>query len=101
MNRLPFSLRPFTGVLLAVAVVGVSSLILIILRPYLSNSVVALLYLVPVVISAALFGRLAGITASVLSFLVFNFSLSRRITPLWLRTRRISCRCSSCWGWRY
>ena len=55
-----------------------SSILLFFLRSQLSISVVALLYLVPVVISAALFGRLAGITASILSFLIFNYFF---ITP--------------------
>lgn len=67
------SLRSFVYLLLSLGIVVISSAILFLLRPYLSISVVALLYLVPVVISAALFGRLAGITASVLSFLIFNY----------------------------
>jgi len=62
----------------AIGVVLLCSLILFSLRSYLSTSVIALLYLVPVVISAALWGKIAGITASVLSFLVFNFFF---ITP--------------------
>jgi two-component system sensor histidine kinase KdpD len=73
MRRLPFSIHPALNLILSTGIVALSSLILFLLRPYLANSVVALLYLVPVVISAALFGRVPGITASVISFLVFNY----------------------------
>jgi len=73
MKHLPFYLRPVVNLLISTGAVVLFSVILIILRPYLSISVVALLYLVPVVMSAALLGRVAGITASVLSFLIFNY----------------------------
>ncbi len=73
MKRWLFSLHPVFNLLISTGIVILSSLILILLRSYLSISVVALLYLVPVVISSALFGRLAGITASILSFLIFNY----------------------------
>lgn len=73
MKRWLLSLRPVFNLLISTGIVILSSLILVLLRPYLSISVVALLYLVPVVISSALFGRLAGITASILSFLIFNY----------------------------
>lgn len=67
------SLHPAVNLAISTGIVVLSSLVLILLRPYLSISVVALLYLVPVVISAAVFGRLAGIMASILSFLIFNY----------------------------
>lgn len=73
MLRWPVSRYPLFNLLVSTGTVLVSSLVLILLRPFLSNAVVALLYLVPVVISATLLGRLAGITASVLSFLIFNY----------------------------
>ncbi len=73
MKRWLSPLYPIINIVIAVAIVIVSTVVLVMLRPYLSISVVALLYLVPVVVSAALFGRLAGITASVLSFLIFNY----------------------------
>jgi two-component system sensor histidine kinase KdpD len=62
-----------TNLALAVGSVTGSSLILLLLRDTLSTAVVALLYLVPVVVSAVLWGRLAGISASVLSFLAINY----------------------------
>ena len=58
---------------ISIAIVTVFSLILNLLRTYLSPSSAALLYLIPVLVSAALFGRLPGITASVFSFLMFNY----------------------------
>lgn len=73
MQRWPIFLRPAFKLLIATGIVGLTSLVLILLRQYLTTSVVALLYLVPVVICAALLGRMAGITASVLSFLIFNY----------------------------
>jgi two-component system, OmpR family, sensor histidine kinase KdpD len=78
MMRWPFLLSPIFKLLISIVIVGIFSLILFLLRPYLSTSVVALLYLVPVVICAALFSRMSGITASVLSFLIFNYFF---ITP--------------------
>ena len=59
--------------MLAVSVVALSSLILFGLRDFLSSPIVAFLYLIPVVVCAALWGKLAGITSSILSFLFFNF----------------------------
>ncbi len=68
-----FPLRSLGNLLLSIGIVGLCSGVFYLLRSYLSVSVVALLYLVPVVISAALYGRVAGITASMLSFLIFNY----------------------------
>lgn len=65
--------RSFFSILAALVIVIVCSLVLVLLRNYLSNAVVALLYLVPVVISAGFWGRAAGISASVLSFLIFLY----------------------------
>src|SRR5574338_259945 len=73
MMRWPFSLRPLLNVIISTAIVALFTGILFLLRSYLSTSVVALLYLVPVVISAAFLGLLAGVTASVQSFLIFNY----------------------------
>ena len=68
---IPF--RYLSHLLLAVGVVAVlSSLILLSLRGFLSSPIVAFLYLIPVVVSAALWGRLAGLLRPFfLSF--FNF----------------------------
>ena len=57
----------------AIGAIFLCTVFLIELRENFSNAVVALLYLVPVVISAALWGRLAGISASVLSFFTFLY----------------------------
>ena len=84
MKRWPYAIHPVFGLLIAAGIVVLSSIILIFLRPYLSNSVVALLYLIPVVVSAALFGRLAGITASVLSFLIFNYFFISPFYTFWV-----------------
>jgi len=65
--------RKTTNLALAVGSVTACSFILLLLREALSTAVVALLYLVPVVVSAVLWGRLAGITASILSFLAINY----------------------------
>lgn len=66
-------LRPFFAILAATGSVFLASAILILLREQLSSSVVALLYLIPVVFSAAMGGHLAGISASILSFFVFLY----------------------------
>src|SRR5512133_3929028 len=65
--------RPPLTIIAALITVGLCSVVLVLLQTYLSTSVVALLYLVPVVISAAFWGRLAGISASILSFLIFLY----------------------------
>jgi two-component system sensor histidine kinase KdpD len=70
-SLLPY--RPFWNILFSIGIVILSSEILYILRDNLTTSIVALLYLVPVVISATFWGGLAGITTSVLSFLIFNY----------------------------
>jgi two-component system sensor histidine kinase KdpD len=57
----------------AVGIVAASTLILILFRGILSTSIIALLYLIPVGISATFWGRLSGITTSVISFLAYNY----------------------------
>lgn len=73
MNRVRSIFKEILQILLAVGIVALSAFILILLRSILSTSVVALLFLIPVVLSVSLLGRLAGTTASVLSFLIFNY----------------------------
>ena len=63
----------FYKISISIGIVALFSLIFNFLRLYLSASSAALLYLIPVVFSAALFGQLPGITASVFSFLMFNY----------------------------
>jgi two-component system sensor histidine kinase KdpD len=67
------SLRPVPRLLLAVVSVAVSTLLLFWLRDEFATPAVALLYLVPVLFSATLGGRLGGITASILAFLSLNY----------------------------
>ena len=73
MKPWSFVFRPILSVLAAVGTVVLSSLLLYPTRDFFSTAVIALLFLVPVVISATIWGRLAGISASILSFLIFLF----------------------------
>lgn len=73
MTRPFFSIRLVLRILTAVGIVVAFNALLILLRSYLSPSVIALLYLIPVGFCAALLGRMAGISASILSFLAFNY----------------------------
>jgi two-component system, OmpR family, sensor histidine kinase KdpD len=73
MKRWSSLVRWILSIFFAIGIVLICSLLLIPLRPYLSTSVVALLYLVPVVISSAVWGIFAGAAASILSFLIFNY----------------------------
>lgn len=73
MKKKPVYPSLLLTIFLTIATVAVSCIILMLLRDYLSPAVSALLFLVPVVICATLWGRLSGITASILSFLIFNF----------------------------
>ncbi len=68
-----FTIRRLLRFLLAPGVVALGTLALLPLRGFFSPAVVAMLYLVTVIVSAVFGGRLAGITASVLSFLCFNY----------------------------
>jgi two-component system, OmpR family, sensor histidine kinase KdpD len=77
MDRFKFLLNTFKSIVFSIGVVLLCSLALFSLREHLSTAVVALLYMVPVVICAALWGRIAGITASILSFLFINFLFLR------------------------
>jgi two-component system, OmpR family, sensor histidine kinase KdpD len=58
---------------LAAAAAGLTTAGLLAVRPYLSTPVVALLFLLPVGASTALWGLAPGILASLCSFLAFNY----------------------------
>ncbi|MDD5368999.1 MAG: DUF4118 domain-containing protein [Anaerolineaceae bacterium] len=73
MTRSRTSLHVLIHLSYAVGIVAASTLILILFRRVFSTSIIALLYLIPVGISATFWGRLAGITTSVLSFLAYNY----------------------------
>jgi len=60
----------FVWTLLAVAL---TTAVLLLLRSTLSNQVIALLYLLPVMLSATRWGILPALTASLTSFFAFNF----------------------------
>lgn len=64
--------------ILAVASVGLTTAALFLPRSQLATPVIALLYLLPVLVSTTRWGLGSGITASVCSFLAFNFFF---ITP--------------------
>jgi two-component system sensor histidine kinase KdpD len=53
--------------------VAVTTAVLLVLRSSLSNQVIALLYLLPVMLSATRWGLLPALTASLTSFFAFNF----------------------------
>ncbi len=72
----PSSLVP--KAVIAVASVGATTTILHLLKPYLGTPTVALLFLLPVLLSTTRWGLSAGIIAAVCSFLLFNFFF---ITP--------------------
>src|SRR5574341_810757 len=59
--------------ILAAGSVAAITAILFALREYLTTPIIALLYLLPVLLSTTQWGLGAGITASVCSFLAFNF----------------------------
>src|SRR5574341_1492473 len=79
MRRLRFSL-PY---LLAFLLVGVTTLILYSLRGGLGPPVIALLYLLPVVLSATLWGRWVAVTSALYAFIGFNYFF---IPPLYTLT---------------
>ena len=58
---------------LASGIVALGTFVLFLLRNFFSPAVAAMLYLGTVVISATVGGRMAGITATLLSFLAFNY----------------------------
>jgi two-component system, OmpR family, sensor histidine kinase KdpD len=62
--------KNFLWTLIAVAV---TTAVLLLLRSSLSNQVIALLYLLPVMLSAMRWGLLPALTASLTSFFAFNF----------------------------
>jgi len=67
------STRLLVRFVFAIAIVAGFSVLFILLRESLPASVVALLYLIPVVISTSLWGLIAGIVTSVVSFLTYNY----------------------------
>jgi two-component system, OmpR family, sensor histidine kinase KdpD len=73
MKSFPAVLRVFMRILLAVVGVTLTSLFLVSFRGFFSTSVVALLYLLTVVICTTIGRFPAGIAASVLAFLTFNY----------------------------
>jgi two-component system, OmpR family, sensor histidine kinase KdpD len=70
LPRLVVKLR---DLLLAFVVIAVTTLILFPLREYLSPSIVALLYLLPVLISTTLWGFWPGIISAFIAFLAYNY----------------------------
>ena len=71
-----FSSHRSSGLLrvgVVVLLVGVTTLALQLAVPPLESSIVALLYLLPVLLSALVAGWLGGMLASLLSFLAFNY----------------------------
>ncbi len=79
MQRLRFII-PY---LLAFLLVGVTTLILYSLRGGLGPPVIALLYLLPVVLSATLWGRWVAVTSALYAFIGFNYFF---IPPLYTLT---------------
>jgi two-component system, OmpR family, sensor histidine kinase KdpD len=68
-----FTQNTFLRYGLAVVIVALTTLVLFRLRESLSTPVIALLYLLPVVVSASLWGLGPGIVAALCAFLAFNF----------------------------
>ena len=61
---------------------------------------VAVLYVLSVVIAARVGGALAGIAASILSFLAFNFFFTPPLHTFAVAAPRTSCPCSLSWWHR-
>lgn len=70
---LPVLTQTIFRILLAVFAIAISSIVLITFRGLLSTSVVALLYLLVVVLCTTIGQFTAGIAASILAFLTFNY----------------------------
>ncbi len=73
MKLLPAITRTILWILLAAFAIAISSAILISFRGFFSTSVVALLYLMVVVLCTTIGGFPAGVAASILAFLAFNY----------------------------
>jgi two-component system sensor histidine kinase KdpD len=73
MRVLPVMTQGVIRILLAALAIAISSVVLVALRGFLSTSVVALLYLLIVVLCTTIGGYTAGIAASILAFLAFNY----------------------------
>jgi two-component system, OmpR family, sensor histidine kinase KdpD len=67
-----YRIRP-ADFLLALAAVALSTAVLLLARSQLSIQVIALLYLLPVMLSATRWGLLPALAASLVSFFAFNF----------------------------
>jgi two-component system sensor histidine kinase KdpD len=66
--------RPFRArFLLAIVCVAATTVVLVAVRPYLGPALVPLLYLLPVGLSAGLWGPTAGIVAAFTAFMAFNY----------------------------
>ncbi len=73
MKILPALTQSILQILLAAFAIAISSAVLIAFRGFFSTSVVALLYLMVVVLCTTIGGFTAGIAASILAFLTFNY----------------------------
>ena len=67
-----YRIRP-ADFLLALAAVALSTAVLLLARSQFSIQVIALLYLLPVMLSATRWGLLPALAASLVSFFAFNF----------------------------
>jgi two-component system sensor histidine kinase KdpD len=72
-DHLSYSPRQVLNALFALLITIGFTVILFLLRQVLSTPIVALLYLVPVLVSSSLWGLGAGVLASVGAFLAFNY----------------------------
>ncbi len=63
---------PF-GYIVTLVAVGATTALLHLLRDYIDTSTIALLYLLPVGLTTAAYGQVAGIIGAVASFLAFNY----------------------------
>ena len=73
------SKRSWTDLVFTLAAVATATIALILLRAKLSTQVIALLYLLPVMLSATRWGLLSALVASLVAFLAFNYFF---ITPI-------------------
>jgi K+-sensing histidine kinase KdpD len=73
MNMRKLSIRFFFQFLVSILLVLGLTWILDVLKSYLSTSIIALLFLIPVVISASYLNLTGGISASFAAFLCFNY----------------------------
>ena len=69
-SRLP---KTLVGIVLALLSVGTATVLMRAATPWLNTPTIALLYLIPVGLSAAFLGLVPGILAAIASFLAFDF----------------------------